>query len=341
MLPPRNSSMHCLRLRACLAIFLGLVAAFAPAEDVVTDLTADELIVKATALYANEKYKEAAELYQKFLLDFGTSPDPQATIRQLRYPLAMCLVRLQSFAEAFAAIEDALGSDPPMDPALMQELLFWKGVCELQQERGPSARATLEKFLSLFPQGADQNSGYTRKFPAALKVPEAQLLVGTCLLLERKPAEAADYYARLKSQLAPINRGRATVLQLHGLLEAGRDDEAMGLIKEEFPRMGELVQLVTFQTLTFELWTRYLERNKPREAIICFQRVWGADRLLKHQQARLEDLESKLQAAESGPRGDPYAQLLYGQMIAKVKREIENFQKIESFDAAVRLRLAA
>ena len=115
----------------------------------------------------------------------------------------------------------------------------------------------------------------------------------------------------------------------------------MKVVKEEFPRMGELLQFVTFQTLTFELGTRYLERNRPRDAIICLQRVWSADRLLEHQQARLEDLKSKLQAAETGPRGDPYARILFEQLISKVKREIENFRKIENFDAAVRLRLAA
>ncbi|HEY5814703.1 MAG TPA: tetratricopeptide repeat protein, partial [Terrimicrobiaceae bacterium] len=133
----------------------------------------------------------------------------------------------------------------------------------------------------------------------------------------------------------------AIVLQLHALLEASQEDEALKVIQEEFPRMSELLQLVTFQTLIFELGTRYLDRNQPREAIICLQRVWSATRLLEHQKTRLEDLESKLQAAEADPRGDAYTKLLYGQMIGKVKREIDHFRKIESFDASVRLRLAA
>ncbi len=333
--------MHCLPFRACFAVIFGLVAAWSFAEEIEGDLTADELIVNASSLYANGNYKEAVELYRRFITDFGSAAEAQTAIRQMRYPLAMCLVRLQDFAEALTAIEAALGSTPPLETAQVQELLFWKGVCEIQQERGEAARKTLERFLGLFPGGSERNSGYARQFPAVLKVPEARLLVGTCLLFEGRPGDAADHYARTKTDMSPVNRGRATVLELHALLAAGRDDEAMKVIKEEFPRMGELVQLVTFQTLTFELGTRYLERNKPREAIICLQRVWSADRLLKHQQARLEDLKSKLQAAGAGPLGDPYARQLYGQMIAKVEREIENFRKIESFDAAVRLRLAA
>jgi hypothetical protein len=105
--------------------------------------------------------------------------------------------------------------------------------------------------------------------------------------------------------------------------------------------MEELVQLVTFQTLTFELGARCLERNEPRKTIICLQRVWNAERLLKHQQARLEDLELKLKALEADPSGDPYARLRCGEMATKVRREVESFQKIENFDAALRLRLAA
>jgi hypothetical protein len=108
--------------------------------------------------------------------------------------------------------------------------------------------------------------------------------LGQCLLQEGRAGEAADYYAQTKTKLASTSRGRATVLQLHALIEAGKDDEALKVVKEQFPRMGELLQLVTFQTLTFELGSRYLERNRPRDAIICLQRIWSADRLIEHQQ---------------------------------------------------------
>jgi tetratricopeptide (TPR) repeat protein len=188
----------------------------------------------------------------------------------MRYPLAMCLVRLQAFAEALQAIEDALNGNPPIEAPQMQELLFWKGVCEMQQEQGEAARGTFEKFLGLFPGGSETSSRYSQQFPAALKVPEARLLVGTCLLLEGRAGDAADHYARTKVNMVPVNRGRATVLQLHALLEAGKDDDAAKLVCDEFPRMGELTQLVTFQTLTFELGTRYLERTSRAKPSFAF-----------------------------------------------------------------------
>ncbi len=331
--------MHCLRVPAAFAVFLGVLAIWSLAEE--SELTADEFVVNAASFYENGRYSEAAELYQRFIAEFGAAPDAQIAIRQTYYPLAICLLRLQRFAEAYQAIKDALEKTIDLDRAQAQELLFWKGVCEINQQHAAEARKTLEEFLSQFPPALEGNAGYARQFPAVLRIPEARLLVGACLLQEGRPGDAADYYAQIKSTLAPTSRGRATVLQLHALVEAGKDDEALKVVKEEFSRMGELLQLVTFQSLTFELGSRYLERNRPREAIMCLQRIWRANRLLEHQQARLEDLKSQLQAAETGPRGDPYARILFEQLISKLKREIENFRKIENFDVAVRLRLAA
>jgi hypothetical protein len=168
---------------------------------------------------------------------------------------------------------------------------------------------TLERFIGLFADGSDRKAASARQLPVHEKVPEGRLLIGACLLLEGKYKEAAEYYARLKEGLRPVDRGRATVLQLHALIEAEDADAAMKVVIDKFPRMGDLLQLVTFQTLTFDLGARYLERNEPRKAIICLQRVWSGDRLLKHQQARLEDLESKLQAVEANPRADPYCEV--------------------------------
>jgi TolA-binding protein len=304
------------------------------------DFTADELAVNASSLYAQGKYSEAAALYQRFLADFGSAAEAQAMILQMRFPHAMCLLRLQRMSEAQQVIEEALVSESG-DPAQRQEMLFWSGVCQMQENQYAQAGITFETFVGLFPSGSDRNPGYARQFPAAHKVSEARLLIGTCLLLEGKSKDAAGYFARIKNELIPTNRGRATVLQLHALLDAGEEDEAIKVVIEEFPRMEELVQLVTFQTLTFELGARCLERNEARKTIICLQRVWNAERLLKHQQARLEDLELKLKALEADPSGDPYARLRCGEMATKVRREVESFQKIENFDAALRLRLAA
>jgi len=350
--------MHRFRLQVCFFLSFGVLMEQAPAQKPPPppagpqastpatasandeNLTADELAVNARSLYTQGKYAEAAALYQKFIADYGKSVEAQTAVRGMRYPLAMSLVQMQKFTEAKEAIAAALASNPPVDQQFRQELIFWKGVCEMDEKEYESAGRTLEEFLTLFPPGSDRNPNSVKQFPAIQKVPEAALLIGTCYLLDEKYKEAAHYYAGIKAGLVPVNRGRATVLELYALLEAGEEDKAMALVISEFPRMGELLQLVTFQTLTLELGSRYLEKVEMRKAIICLQRIWSAERLLKHQQARLADLESKLQAAEANPLGDPYTKFLYGQMVAKVKREIENFQKIANFNSALRLRLA-
>lgn len=298
-------------------------------------LTAEECYTGAERLYRDGKYAEASGLFGRFIQDFGKSAED--VIRGIRFRHAMCFVHLRKFAEAIEPLEIALRQEPPLQAAEIQELQFWLGVSQIEDKNYPEARAGLEKFLSLFPAGADRNAGTVHQYPAAVKIPEAGLLIGSAWILEEKYQEAAEYLTGVKSGLVPDNRSRAVILQLYSLLQAGQNEAAMKIIEEEFPRLGDFAQLITFQSLTLELGNRWLEAGEFRKAIICLQRVWPSDRLLKHQQARWEDLQSRLRAAQH----EPYTKLLLGQLIEKLDREIEKFRKIESFDAALRLRLAA
>lgn len=325
---------------------LGLGCAFAPlhaqykpsAND--ANLTAEELTVNAKQLYLAGKYAEAAALYQQFMSTYGSAKEAQEAVRLMRYPLAMSFLQMGKYAQALEEINAALTAVPAIDTPQKQELTFWKGICEMQDKDYEAARKSLEGFLTIFPPGAERNPNYAVTNPAIQKLPEAKLLIGTCLLLDEKYKEAAAYYSKVKGSLNPVNRGRATVLELYALLEADDNEGALKLVMEEYPHMGDLLQLVTFQTLTLELGSRLLEKEDYRKAIICLQRIWSSERLLKHQQSRLTDLEAKLQAAEANPAGDPYVKFLYSEMIGKVRREIESFQKIQNFDSALRLRLA-
>ncbi len=303
-------------------------------------LTAQEYLDKGAQAFLSGKYEETIKLYQEFETQFGKSTEAAPLLRNTYYRLAMSFIHLKKFEEAILAIETALAANPPLQKSEIEELTFWLGAAQLQEEEFESARATLEKFLSLFPPGAERNPAVTAQSPAAVRIPEARILIGTAWLLEEKFREAADYYAALKPGTIPDDRGRATVLRLYALLQDNDDDAAMELIAAEFARMADIAQLVTFQTLTLELGNRFLEKGEYRKAISCLQRVWTSERLLRHQTERLKDLESRLQAVEANPKGDPYAKLSLSQTIQKVKRELENFEKIPSFDAALRLRLA-
>ncbi len=305
-------------------------------------LTADELMLRADEAYNKRAFSEAAKLYRNFFRDFGKSKEPQVIdiIRRRSYTLAMCLVQAKTFDEAMEEISAALAKTPPLDPWQIQELTCWLGVCQMQEKEFEAAVATLEKFLGLFPPGAVNNPSYVKQYQAATKIPEARVLIGTSLLLQDKFPEAAAHFETIKPELNPADRGRATVLQLYSLIQAGDFESALRLVEEEYPRMGDLLQLVAFQTLTLELGNHFLENGHYRDAIVCLQRVWSSERLLKHQSDRAADLESKLMAAEANPSSDPYLKLALAQQIAKVRREVETFQKIENFDSALRLRLA-
>lgn len=318
-------------------IFSSPARAQAPAGE----LTAEELLQRANADYAAGNWVPAATGFVKFITDFSQRAEAQQVVSRIRYPLARCYLQLRQFGDAVTAIDQALSSTPPIAQSEAQELTFWRGICLLQEEKAPEARAALEKFIALFPKDAWKQPAYITQFPASRNVPEAQLLVGMSFVLENKLKEAADYYAGVKPGLATLNRGRATVIELHALLESGQLDRALAVVKAEFPRLDEVIQLATFQMLTLELGSRLLDRGELRQAIACLSRVWPAERLMQHQQKRLADLESHLAALEANPRSDPASKHLVEQLITKIRRELEHFGKIKNFDSALRLRMAS
>ncbi len=288
--------------------------------------TADELYMGAVGAYNNGQYEAAVSGFQKFTADFGSSEQGKEAMGAIRYPLAMSLLHLQKFDQAMGAIQDALKAEPGPSLDQREDLTFYLGVCQMQAQEIDAARATFDDFV--------------RSYPRSKQVEEAALLAGTSWLLAGRNAEAAGHFAKVKGAMNPINRGRASVLELYALLEAGERERALELVVAEFPRLDQMLQIATFQTLSLQLGSEFLEAEDYRKAIQCLQRVWSSDRLIKYQQARLDDLEDAMAAAEAQPKGDPYRKFQLKQMIAKVQRELENFAKMTSFDAALRLRLA-
>ena len=225
----RRVTFFCLGL--CCAFATANAQSKASAND--ANLTAEELSVNAKQLYVSGKYAEAAALYQQFMSAYGKAKEAQEAVRQMRYPLAMSLLQMGKYPQALEEIGAALANNPPIDVAQKQELTFWKGVCEMQGKEYEAARKTFDGFLTMFPPGADRNPNYAVSNPAIKKLAEARLLIGTCLLLDEKYKEAGAYYQQTKGGLIPVNRGRATVLELYALLEAEDNAGALKLVMEE------------------------------------------------------------------------------------------------------------
>lgn len=335
-----------MRLRGCLLILaftaLGRVVGASTEAVDVSNLTADEHILQADSAYNKRDFATAASLYRSFFDSYAQAQEPQIRdlIRRRRYELVMCHVQLRKFEEATQAAVEALAVTPPLEQKNIQDLVFWRGVGELEAKDFAAAHGSFTEFAKLFPPGAFKNPAVVNQFPAASRLPEAGLLAGTALLLQEKHAEAAAHFAALKPDLPEDMRSRATVLEFYSLIEAAKLDEALVLVMQESPSLSRMSQIVAFQSLTLQLGSVFIDQGRYRDAIACLQRVWPSERLLKHQNARLLDLQSKLAAAEAAPAPDPYRVLSLGQQVAKVRREIESFQKIENFDSALKFRLA-
>ena len=318
---------------AAAAIFCALHAAVsapaatAPQVSAAGDgMTAEELYAHIIQSYNTGKFADVVSGVAKFDSDFGKSPAGIAGLASLRYPLAMSLLHLQKFDGALESIDACLKAVPPPTGTQREDLLFYKGVCQVQGEDYKGARATLEQF--------------GKEYPRSHEAAEAMLLYGTSYILEENYAEAAAQFAKFRPLLDPVNRGRATVLQLFALMQQEKLDESLALVVAEFPHMDQMLQIATFQTLALQLGSNFLEKGEYRKAIAALQRVWNHDRLIRYQEDRLTELQDALGAAEAQPKSDPYRKFQLKQMIAKVKRELENLDKIQNFDSALRLRLA-
>ena len=303
-------------------------------------LTAEEQIMAASKDYAAAKWAEAAASFERFIKDYSARPEAALIIPKIRFPLAQCYLQLKKFPEAITAIDAALALKPPLSARELQELTFNKAVCLAQEEKHAEARATLASFIGMFPPNAWNQPAYVAQFPPARNVPEAQILIGTCLLLERKQKEAADYFAQLKPALGPAYRGRATVLQLYALLEAADYSRALAEVVGEYPRLDDMIQLATFETLTLEVGAQLLDRGEYRQAIACFSRIWTGAQIVERQEKRLADFGKALAAMNANPRSDPAQRQLLEQLAGKIRTELVAFKKIPNFDSALRLRLA-
>lgn len=295
-----------------------------PADN--SGMTADELLNHANMQFAARRFAEAAGAYRQFVNDYGSAAEARAALARIRYPLAWSLIQSGQYPEAREAIDQCLAQSPPLPSAQREELMFWKGVCELQVQEPDIARASFESFISAFPQSP--------------KAPEASLLAGGTFLVGKRFAEAADYFAAIAGKLTGPLRGRAIVRELLARVQADQVEESIRLLRREAREMEEIPELMTFQTLMLELGSRCLERNMPREALFCLQRVWTAGRLMDRQQKRMEETQAVLARLEAKPDADPYKKHLLTRTLSEARKELDHMQTIPHFDKTLRLRLA-
>lgn len=321
MLPRR------LRYLIAASTLLAVAAALAETQDAPAAGTARDLIVKADSAYNSKNFQDAVAGYERFLEDFGSNPEAAQDLPRVHYNLAAALMQKQDFARAVDATEVAL-NDKERTEAQREDLIFWRGAALLQSGDPEKALAALTEFRS--------------KYPRSPKASDGQLLAASALLETGKLAEASSAFREIRLSPAHPHRARAIVLELHCLAETGKDDAALDLISEEAPRQAaEITQIAAFQILALGLGERLLEAGRTRDAIRALQVVWPRDQLIAHQQRRLEENGARLAEADRQVRPDPCRKASIAQQQKELQKELAQLEKIPSFDASVRFRLAS
>ena len=324
-------SVRVARVAAACAVWTLVSAPPVFSQTTIPDLEAEgpaQLLERGRAALAANDFAAAEEALKKFIADYGEAEEAKEAARLHRPLVAICLVGQQKFAEAVPWIDDSL-ADPKIEFAISDELRFWRGICLMTGGDLVAAQRAFGEY-------------WTNENHQPFKRYEALLLFATLYLQQGFPAEAADFLADQLPKfrdLAPEAASRAVVLQLYARLEADQPTEALALIEAEFPRMAEMTQVISFQSLALQLGSRFLEEEKWYEAISCLQRIWPAARLLEYQANKVTEIEQRIAVLEARPNSQSTVFQLKS-ILKRVAREVEGFREFKSFDAALRLRLA-
>lgn len=293
-------------------------------------MTADELLVRAREAFKTGDYQTAEAYFIAFERDFGAAEEAKAAIEQNTPLIALCKITNGKFSEAREYIERSL-TQPKLPLEIREELSFWQAIGLMQDGAYQDAQHAFGKFFK------------EPKFDP-IKRQEALVMFGTCYVVEGYHQTAADFFAAQipqlrQSNIGRANAGRGVVLALYSLISAENYDGALKLVQSEYHNLGDISQLVSFQTLALQLGNKFMELERYHDAVACLQRIWTRERLLKHQGDRLAELKLQRAVAADDPRTQSRLLQIDG-TIKRTERELENFKKTENFDSALRFRLA-
>lgn len=288
---------------------------------------ASELLARGEAAYNRQDWPAALDAFQTFLNDYGGLEGAEETTRRVRPLAGICQVRLGQFESAAPLLAEAL-ADPGLDPALRTDLRFFAGLTACRTGKHEEARRELGQLFN------DPRVETTRRL-------EALILGGLSYVLEANWPGAIGFFQKYRREIraaSPEAGGRADLLHLHALMQAGRWDEALVLAGEVHARRDDLRQLVTFASLTVELGARSLEQERPHAAIAALRLVPPRADLVRDQQARLRTAEADLAYARRS--GNSVRQSQLQTSLAEMAKDLAGIEQMPQFDAAARLRLA-
>lgn len=293
------------------------------------DLTASGLVQEGRAAFAAQDYAKAERLLSQLVAEYGENPAVAPSVDELRPLLALCKVKREDFGAALDLIDQSL-QHPQLPAPVREELSFWRGISLLRTGQPAAAQ---DQFGAYYAQPSHDRF---RRY-------EAFLLFASGYVQREDYAAAAHFLAEQIPRLPPDQgevAGRARVLLLHSLMEADRAPAALQLVRSSFAELSGMTQVVSFQLLTLQLGARFLEEEQWHRAIACLHRLWPRARLLEHQRARQKEWQARRDnLRREGPQREALAFQTDG-VLARISRELEQFEKMESYDASRQLRLA-
>lgn len=316
------------------ALVLAIPGGILSQEDAATDAPVIEsegpaqLLERGRNAFLANDFAVAEEALEKFIIDYGEAEEAKEAARLHRPLVAISKVGLRKFGEALEWIAESL-KDPELEQAMKDELMFWQGICLMTTGELVEAQRAFGRYW------ADETHHPFKRY-------EALLLFANLYIQQDFPEEAADF---LEDQLpkfrdlAPEAASRAVVLQLYARLQAEQHEKALALIEAEFPHLGDMTQVISFQSLALKLGSTFLENEQWYEAIRCLQRIWPKEKLLDFQHAKIKEIEDRIAVLAQRPNTQGTIFQLQA-ILKRVSRELEGFEQIENFDPALRLRLA-
>jgi TolA-binding protein len=287
-----------------------------------------ERVTAARADFDAGRFAEAAEGFAGIERDYGQNPQATKVIAAHRALHAMAVARAGRAGDAIPLIE-AAAREPETLPATRDLLAYLRAVCLYQLGKWPEAR---EALLAIF-----NNQGQ----PRARRL-EAYLMAGSTFQKENDHEGAAKFFLEASEKLRkaePALAARAGLISLQSRLQAGDLEGALASVRAGYLTIREQPQIITFQMLTLDLGNRFLAEKKWLEAIVCFQRVWTRERLLRHQRDRIAAWQRERAVAAAQPDAPEQLPRLDG-LIAAAEKEIATLEANPGFDAATRFRLA-
>lgn len=311
----------------------------ASAQDA-TELTPTELFNVARTAFDSGDWAKAETLFTKFIDTYGAVAETAEAARRLKPLLVSAKLRQKKYAETLPLLEEVL-EDPQLDPGSSDELAFWKGICQFQVQDFDAAQKAFGEFYGEKQPYVARLNEVQRRVHAGRRT-ESVLLYGMCFLMKDDFKGAAAFYGRQIASLRQVNReaaGRATVLRFHALLECDDSAEALALVKETAAHVQDITQAVAYQVLCLQLGAGLLEDGQFYESIYVLQRIGSREKILSSQKASEALFASRLEIARKTP-GQEYLAYQYESLITRIQRELDQFEKMASFDAALRLRVA-